>query len=54
MKVGDLVRIKEAIVPGKFYFITRVLGVGGLVCLCSFPSNQVFSEDQLEVVSESG
>jgi len=55
VKVGDLVRMIAVNAPhaGKLYLVTKVYGSGGLVSLCSFASNQVFREDQLEVVSES-
>jgi len=56
MKVGDLVRMKIGRSwpsGGKLYLVTKVYGAGGLVSLCSFASNQVFKEDDLEVVSES-
>ena len=56
MKVGDLVRMKigrSSPNGGKLYLVTKVYGAGGLVSLCSFASNQVFREDQLEVVSAS-
>ena len=53
MKVGDLVRMIAVNAPhaGKLYLVTNVYGAGGLVSLCGFASNQVFREDQLEVVS---
>ena len=56
MKVGDLVRLIKPFYASdgeKLYLITKVYGAGGLVSLCSFSSNQVFREDQLEVVSAS-
>ena len=46
MEVGDLVRMR-----GQLYLVTKVYGAGGLVSLCSFASNQVFREDQLEMVN---
>ena len=54
VKVGDLVRMIAVNAPhaGKLYLVTKVYGSGGLVSLCSFAGNQVFREDQLEVVSE--
>ena len=53
MKVGDLVRFKAVNTPhaGKLFLITKVYGAGGLVSLCAFPSNQVFREDQLELIN---
>ena len=56
MKVGDLVRMKIGKNwpnGGKLYLVTKVYDVGGLVSLCAFPTNQVFREDALEVVSEN-
>ncbi len=57
MKVGDLVRFKMhpgIYLPEVYYLVVNVLTGGGLVSLCGFPSNQVFREEQLEVVSEVG
>ena len=56
MKVGDLVKFKMhpgMYLPEVYYLVTKVYGTGGIVSLCSFASNQVFREEQLEVVSES-
>ena len=56
MKVGDLVKFKMhpgMHLPEVYYLVTKVYGTGGIVSLCSFASNQVFREEQLEVVSES-
>ena len=55
VKVGDLVRMIAVNAPhaGKLYLVTKVYNGGDFVSLCSFASNQVFREDQLEVVSES-
>jgi len=56
MEVGDLVRMKIGKNwpnGGKLYLVTKVYDVGGLVSLCAFPTNQVFREDALEVVSEN-
>lgn len=54
MKVGDLVKFTTHpgfLGPGRTFLITAVLG-GSLIVLCSFPENQVFRKEQLEVVSE--
>jgi len=55
VKVGDLVRMIAVNAPhaGKLYLVTKVYNGGDFVSLCSFASNQVFREDQLEVISES-
>ena len=55
MKIGDLVRLLSHMgsSAGKLFLVTNVYGTTGLCSLCGFPSNQVFREDQLEVVSES-
>ena len=58
MKVGDLVRLIKPFYASdgeKLYLITKVYGDDPwpLFSLCSFSSNQVFREDQLEVVSAS-
>ncbi len=53
VKVGDLVRFKAVNRPyaGKFYLVTRISN--SFVSLCGFSINQVFREDQMEVISES-
>lgn len=59
MKVGDLVKYKDSVMPitspirGKVYVITRIYpsGVGAL--LGGFPDNEAHRMDHLEVVSAS-
>ena len=54
MKVGDLVKFKDFCrTTEKVYLVTEVFGSGVVVSLYSFPKNQVFQSDKLEVVSES-
>ncbi len=56
MQVGDLVRLIKPFYAsdgGKLYLITKVYGASGLYSLCAFSSNQVFREEQLEVISAS-
>jgi len=53
MKVGDLIRFKAINRPyaGKFYLVVRISN--GFISLCGFSINQVFREDQMEIISES-
>ena len=56
MQVGDLVRLIKPFYAsdgGKLYLITKVYGASGLYSLCAFSSNQVFREEQLEVINAS-
>ena len=39
--------------PEKYYLIIKTFNDGDVFSLCSFPPNQIFRKEQLEVISES-